>query len=60
MSVILLNDSIDWFLKLEAMWIIINISYSDEKTIDYLFDNFKSFVTYYNSVLDNIDDLWMA
>ena len=42
------------------MWIIINISYSDEKTIDYLFDNFKSFVTYYNSVLDNIDDLWMA
>lgn len=57
MSVVLLNDLEDRFLKLEAMWIIINISYSDENTIDYLFDHFTSFVTYYNSVLDNVDDL---
>jgi len=57
LSAVLLNDLEDRFLKLEAMWIIINISYSDENTIDYLFDHFTSFVTYYNSVLDNVDDL---
>ena len=43
-------------MKLEATWIIVNISFCDENTIDYLFDNFINLVAYYNSVLDRVDD----